>query len=146
MSFLKELAKAGLKATDKIGEIVEGAEQRSYGTQILSDDITPAPGGGIVIKAMEDDDLMALNKALEEGGFQGGLNMGRIGEIFENKSSDFIGPRPDSGEAGGFDLATILQNVKENNVELFNHLRRKKQSMETLMAIAEQTGFEQIQG
>ena len=145
MSFLKELAKAGLKAADtKIGEIVEGAEQRSYGTQILSDDITPAPGGGIVIKAMEDDDLMALNKALEEGGFQGGLNMGRIGEIFENKSSDFIGPRPDSGEAGGFDLATILQNVKENNVELFEHLRRKKQSMETLMAIAEQTGFEQI--
>ncbi len=61
---------------------VENAERRSYGNLIPDDEVTKTPQGDIVVKAMDNDDLMALNKALEEGGFQGGLNMGRIGEIF----------------------------------------------------------------
>jgi len=137
MSLLGNVVKGVLKSADtKIGEIVEGAEQRSYGAQIPDAEVTPAPGGGIVIKAAENDDLMALNKALEAGGFQGGLNMGRIGELF-NPEKSIIGPLE-------FNIETVLQNIKQNNVELFQHLRRDKQSMESLMALANATGFDNI--
>ena len=139
--FLKDIIKAGVeKGVKKIDDAVVGAEQRSYGSQVPDDEVTKGPSGDIVVKAMENDELMAMNKALEEGGFQGGLNLGRIGEIFGRETADFIGPTA----PGAFNIETVLQNVKQNNVELFQHLRRKKQSMETLMAIAEQTGFEQI--
>ena len=132
MSLLRDVVKAGLKtANTKIGEVVEGAEKRSYGNQIPDDEVTKGPSGDVVIKAMDNNELMALNKALEEGGFQGGLNMGRIGEIFNT-------------DPGDFDIETVLQNIKQNNVELFKHLRREKQSMEALMAIANLTGYEGI--
>ncbi len=126
--FIRDLIEAGV---EKAGKIVEGAEQRSYGSQVPDDEVTKGPSGDIVVKAMENDDLMALNKALEEGGFQGGMNMGRIGEIFNT-------------DPGDFDIETVLQNIKQNNVELFQHLRREKQSMETLMAMANATGFDGI--
>ena len=151
--FLKNLIEAGV---EKAGKVVEGAEQRTYGTQIPEGDVTEGPGGDIIIKAMEDDDFIALNKALEEGGFEGGLNLGRIGEIFDSEKK-FVGP-PEVNEAfdevngvfdetidpSSFDIKTVLQNIKNNNVELFEHLRREKKSITTLMAIAEQTGFEKI--
>ena len=140
--FLKDLIKAGVeKGVKKIDDAVVGAEQRSYGSQVPDDEVTKGPSGDIVVKAMENDDLMALNKALEEGGFQGGLNLGRIGEIFNNtKMSDFIGP----DQPGAFNIETVLQNIKQNNVELFQHLRREKQSMDSLMALAKLTGSDGI--
>ena len=140
--FLKDLIKAGVdKSVKKIDEAVVGAEQRSYGSQLPDDEVTKGPSGDIVVKAMQNEDLMALNKALEEGGFQGGLNMGRIGEIFDNtKMSDFIGP----DQPGAFNIETVLQNIKQNNVELFQHLRREKQSMDSLMALAKLTGSDSI--
>ena len=116
---------------EAIKTAVENAERRSYGNLIPDDEVTKTPQGDIVVKAMDNDDLMALNKALEEGGFQGGLNMGRIGEIFNT-------------DPGDFDIETVLQNIKQNNVELFQHLRREKQSMESLMAMANATGFDGI--
>ena len=151
--FLKNLIEAGV---EKGGRIVKDAEQRTYGTQIPDGDVTEGPGGDIIIKAMEDDDFIALNKALEEGGFEGGLNLGRIGEIFDSEKK-LVGP-PEVNEAfdevngvfdetidpSSFDIKTVLQNIKNNNVELFEHLRREKKSITTLMAIAEQTGFEKI--
>ena len=126
--FLTDLIKAGVKRT---GEVVEGAEQRSYGAQIPDDEVTTGPGGSVVIKAMDNDDVMAMNEALRASGFQGGLNMGRIGEIFNS-------------DPGDFDIETVLKNIKQNNVELFQHLRRDKQTMETLMVLANATGFDGI--
>ena len=139
--FLKDIIKAGVeKGVKKIDDAVVGAEQRSYGSQVPDDEVTTGPSGDIVVKAMENDDLMALNKALEEGGFQGGINLGRIGEIFGRETADFIGPTA----PGAFSIETVLQNIKQNNVELFQHLRREKKSMESLMAIANATGFDGI--
>ena len=139
--FLKDLIKAGVeKGVKKIDDAVVGAEQRSYGSQVPDDEVTKGPSGDIVVKAMQNDDLMALNKALEEGGFQGGINLGRIGEIFGRETADFIGPTA----PGAFSIETVLQNIKQNNVELFQHLRREKKSMESLMAIANATGFDGI--
>ena len=126
--FLTDLIKAGVKRT---GEVVEGAEQRSYGAQIPDDEITTGPAGSIVVKATDNDDVMAMNEALKASGFHGGLNMGRIGEIFNT-------------DPGDFDIETVLQNIKQNNVELFQHLRRDKQTMETLMVLANATGFDGI--
>ena len=126
--FLKNLIEAGV---EKAGKVVEGAEQRSYGAQVPDDEVTTGPAGDVVIKAMENNDLIALNKALEEGGFQGGLNMGRIGEIFNT-------------DPGDFDIETVLKNIKQNNVDLFQHLRREKQSMDAMMAMANLTGYDGI--
>ena len=126
--FLTDLIKAGVKRT---GEVVEGAEQRSYGAQVPDGEVTTGPSGDVVIKGMENNDLIALNKALEEGGFQGGLNMGRIGEIFNT-------------DPGDFDIETVLKNIKQNNVDLFQHLRREKQSMDAMMAMANLTGYDGI--
>ena len=139
--FIRDLIKAGVDVgVKKIDEAVVGAEQRSYGAQIPDDEVTKGPSGDIVVKAMENDELMAMNKALEEGGFQGGLNLGRIGEIFGRETADFIGPTA----PGAFSIETVLQNIKQNNVELFQHLRREKQSMDTLMGLAKLTGYDGI--
>ena len=70
------------KALDGLVEATDAAEKRSFGNMVPDDEVSKLPSGDIVVKAMPNDDLMALNKALEEGGFQQGLNLGRIGEIF----------------------------------------------------------------
>ena len=144
--FLTDLIKAGV---EKAGKVVEGAEQRSYGSQIPDDEITQSPAGDIVVKAMDNDDVMAMNEALEASGFQGGLNLGRIGELFSSEKK--IGGPPEFNETFdeitehlGFNIETVLQNIKQNNVELFQHLRRDKQTMETLMVLANATGFDGI--
>lgn len=113
-----------LKAFFK-GQIDE-AESKSFGSLTPTDDITPGPGGGLIIKGMDESDVEALNATLEAGGFKGGLNLGKIGEIFAENADDF-------------NLETVLTNIKNNNKELFKHLRRDKKSMEELL---NQSGFQ----
>ena len=122
---------AGRLIRDAIKSTVEEAQARSYGGQLPDDEITPGPGGSTVVKAMGDDDLKALNEALMAGGYDKGLNLGRIGEIFNSNP-------------GEFDFETVLTNIKQNNKELFEHLRRETKTIETLTAMAEATGFENI--
>lgn len=107
---------------------IDQAEEKSFGGLTPTDDITPGPGGSLIIKGMDDSDIEALNATLENGGFKGGLNLGRIGEIFGDNADDF-------------NLETVLTNIKNNNKDLFNHLRRDTKSMEQLLETA---GFEDI--
>jgi len=116
----------GLKAFFK--KQIDDAENKSFGGLTPTDDITPGSGGSLIIKGMDESDVEALNESLKSGGFEKGLDLGRIGRIFE---SDF----------GDFNLDTVLTNIKNSNKDLFNHLRRNTKSMEEL---AQNTGFEKI--
>lgn len=126
---------AGKILKDALGalkSVTDEAEQRSFGAMVPDDEVSKLPSGDIVVKAMANDDLMALNEALEKSGFQQGLNLGRIGEIFN-----------DAGD-GAFNVERVLTNIKENNKELFQQMRRETQSMDALMAMAKKTGYDQI--
>lgn len=116
----------GLRAFVK-GQI-DQAENKSFGNLAPSDDITPGSGGSIIVKGMDNSDIDALNASLKSGGFEKGLDLGRIGRIFESDFSDF-------------NLDTVLTNIKNNNKDLFNHLRRDTKSMEEMLEAA---GFEDI--
>ena len=129
------------KALDGLVEATDAAEQRSFGNMVPDDEVSKLPSGDIVVKAMPNDDLMALNKALEEGGFQQGLNLGRIGEIFNMEGFNEL--VLNAGD-GAFAIETVLTNIKENNKELFQQMRRETQTMDALMAMAEKTGFDNI--
>ena len=99
---------------------IDEAESKSFGSLTPTDEITPGSGGSLIIKGMDESDVEALNATLEAGGFKGGLNLGKIGEIFAENADDF-------------NLETVLTNIKNNNKELFKHLRRDKKSMEELL-------------
>ena len=129
------------KAMDGLVAATDAAEQRSFGNMVPDDEVSKLPSGDIVVKAMPNDDLMALNKALEEGGFQQGLNLGRIGEIFNMEGFNEL--VLNAGD-GAFAIETVLTNIKENNKELFQQMRRETQTMDALMAMAEKTGFDNI--
>ena len=115
----------GLKAFFK--KQIDDAEERSYGGLVPTDDITTGPGGSLIVKGMDDSDVEALNATLEAGGFEGGLDLGRIGKIFDENADDF-------------NIETVLTNIKNNNKELFKHLRRDKKSMQELL---NKSGFEE---
>ena len=107
---------------------IDEAESKSFGNLAPSDDITPGSGGSIIVKGMDNSDIESLNASLKSGGFEKGLDLGRIGRIFESDFSDF-------------NLDTVLTNIKNNNKDLFNHLRRDTKSMEEMLGAA---GFEDI--
>ena len=136
VKIVKEAVGALAKAVDK-------AEQRSYGARVPDDEVTKMQSGDVVIKAMPEDDLKALNKHLDDLGYKKGLNLGRIGEIFGSPSG-LAKATDDRLKLENFDVETVLKNIKENNKELFEQMRRETKSMDALMAMAEETGMDTI--
>lgn len=118
-----------------IKEAVEAAQKRSFGMQIPDETITTTGRGDILVKGMDEQEILALNNALSEKGFTAGLNLGRIGEIFETPFEDM---------SSGMYLETVMANIKENNKALFNHLRRDTKTMDEMLAMAEATGHNKI--
>jgi len=114
-----------------ITKSVTNAENKAYGNLVPDEDITPGPGGSLVIKGLDNTDVEALNDVLRDGGFEPGLNLGRIGQIFDGTTDDF-------------NPTTVFENIKKNNEALFKHLKRDKQSMDAMVAMANATGFENI--
>ena len=114
-----------------ITKSVPNAENRSYGNIVPEEDITPGPSGSLVIKGLDNTDVEALNNVLREGGFEQGLDLGRIGKIFDGTTDDF-------------NPTTVFENIKKNNEDLFKYLKRDKQSMDAMVAMANATGFENI--
>ena len=109
-------------------------QQKIHKETMPENDITEMAGGDLAIKGMDEEGVKALNKVLSDSGYQGpGLNLNRIGLIFKTEGEDQV-----------LDLQTMLVNIKENNKALFAHLRRPKQTMEGMVAIAEKTGFSKI--
>tara|TARA_R110000822_G_scaffold41524_1_gene113001 strand:- start:36 stop:2879 length:2844 start_codon:yes stop_codon:yes gene_type:complete len=111
------------------------AQQKIHKETRPDNDVTVLPGGDLAVKGMDDEGVKALNKILSEEGYKGpGLNLKRINLLFK--------PGDDGTEV--FDLETMLVNIKSNNKELFAFLRRPKQTMDGMVALAEQTGFSEI--
>ena len=137
------MAKLLKEAITSLGKAVENAERRSFGSMVPDDEVTKMQSGDIVIKAMPDDDLKALNKYLNDKGYTKGLNLGRIGEIFGSPEGL---AKVDGGrlQLEDFDVEKVMQNIKQNNKELFEQMRRETKSMDALMAMAQQAGFDDI--
>jgi len=99
-----------------------------------SENILQGQGGEIVVKSSTDEAVENLNKALQEDGYKGkGLNLTRISEIFT-----------DGIEGDNLNLEKILINIKKDNQELFDYLRRPTMSMEEMIALAETAGAKKI--
>lgn len=138
---LKDAIGAAVGAVVKpIDEFVARAEERTYGPQ-SDEPMEAGPGGSIIIKPLPNQDLETFNRTLSEGGFTSGINLGRIGEIFDQLDTN---TQTRIAGDGGFDLETVLDNIKQNNVALFQHLRRDKKTMDELVTLANATGFENI--
>ena len=131
------------KFTKFLKEFGTDAEKRSYG-EPEAKLVTEGSRGDIIVKGLDDTEIKALNQSLKEDGYKGpGLNMGRIGELFDEagqlKLNLFEGNIEQS-------LDVLLNNVKNQNKELFAYMRRNTQSMDEMLAMAETTGFENILG
>lgn len=134
MSFLSKFNKA-------LKEFGTDAEKKSYGDPEAKL-TTEGSRGDVIIKGLDDAEIKALNQSLKEDGYKGpGLNMGRIGELFDEagqlKLNLFEGNIQQS-------LDGLLNNIKQQNKELFAYMRRDTKSMDEMLAMAETTGYQKI--
>ena len=109
-------------------------QQRIHKETMPESDITEGDRGNLVIKGMDESGIDALNKAIKDTGYKGpGLNLERVALIFKEEGGEQT-----------VDLTSMFKNIKESNKELFEHLRRPTQTMEMLIAMAQQTGYRDI--
>ena len=129
------------KFTKFLKEYGTEAEKRSYG-EPEAKLVTEGSRGDVIIKGLDDTEIKALNQALKEDGYKGpGLNMGRIGELFDQKGQLKLNLFEGNIEQS---LDVLLNNIKNQNKEMFAFMRRNTQSMDDMLAMAETTGFENI--
>jgi len=117
------------------------AEKRSYGdpeAKLVSE----GTRGDVVIRGLDESEIKALNKSLKEDGYKGpGLNMGRIGEMFDNKGQLKLNLFEGNIQQS---LDVLLTNIKNQNKEMFAFMRRDSKSMDEMLAMAETTGYQKI--
>ena len=109
-------------------------QQRIHKETMPESDITEGDRGNLVIKGMDESGIDALNKAIKDTGYKGpGLNLERVALIFKEEGGEQT-----------VDLTSMFANIKQSNKELFEYLRRPTQTMEMLIAMAQQTGYRDI--
>ena len=109
-------------------------QQRIHSQGLPESDITEGDRGDLIIKGMDETGVDALNKAIKDTGYKGpGLNLERIALIFKEQGGEQT-----------VDLTSMFANIKEQNKELFAYLRRPTQTMEMLIAMAQETGYREI--
>ncbi len=119
-----------LKALKKLADdLVEGAEKRTVSPMSPTEDITELGSGNLAIRARPEEELKNLNKLIEKD-LGKGINLGRIGELFD--------------DADDFSLETMLTNLKTQNKELFEEARRGSMTMEQILAASEKVGHDKI--
>ena len=70
-------------------------------------------------------------------GYKGpGLNLGRVGDVINKSMDDFNDLEFLTGD--------LLNNIKAQNKELFEHARRKSMTLEEMVELAERQGFNGI--
>ena len=130
MSAFKEWVNKSLGSLEKFGEV---EEKLVYGDEIP--DKPQLVAGQIVLPDAKEIDIESIAQIFAGDGYKGpGLNLGRVGDLF------------DKGLEENFDISTsdILNNIKEQNKELFEHARRKKLTIEDMVGLAERQGFNEI--
>lgn len=117
------------------------AEKRSYGKP-EEELVTKGNRDDLIIRSLDDTEIKALNQSLKEDGYKGpGLNLGRIGEFFDEKGQLKLNLFEGNIEQP---LDNLLNNIKNKNKALFAHMRRDTKSMEEMLAMAETSGFDEI--
>ena len=136
-----KILKEGFKS---LAEATRKAENRAHGMKVPDDDVTKTESGTLIIKAMPNEDLQLLNESLaKNAGISKGLDLGRIGEIF-GKGEGLVKIDGDRLMLNDFDIQKVLLNIKKNNKEVFDYLKRDTKSMDDLMKLANATGYEGI--
>ena len=123
--------KEGLEfLSEKLGKAEDVQKEiRKYSAP--DDEISKGKGGEILIKGASADAVKALNESLKLNGYNGpGLNIAKV--VMKAKGLDKV------------NLAELLTKIKDDNKELFEFLRRPKQTIETMVAAAEANGFDKI--
>ena len=93
------------------------------------------------LKGQTQDDLLAMTQAFEGVGMKGGLNVTRIGELFDKQLSEF--------DSIAVTAKNLLQQAKENNKDLFNKQRRSVGdnsgiSVDEAIQLASEAGFDNL--
>lgn len=139
MSYFKNLLK---KSGEYLNTYADDKEAQYYGDQVPSE--PKVIQGNVVmpeLKGQTQDDLLAMTQAFEGVGMKGGLNVERIGELFDKQLSEF--------DSIAVTAKNLLQQAKENNKDLFNKQRRSMGdnsgiSVEEAVQLASEAGFDNI--
>ena len=95
-------------------------------------------GDALVVPAMPESETDALLQGLNNIGYKGkGINYGRIGAMFDGvEGMDVNDPKS---------YEQMLSNLRANNEELFEFMRRKKKlTIQDMMELAEKKGLKNI--
>ena len=94
-------------------------------------------GKAILVPAMEDAETDALLVGLRSLGYKGkGINYGRVGAMFDGvEGMDVNDPKS---------YERMLSNLKKNNEELFEWMRRETLTIQDMMELAEKKGLKNI--
>ena len=95
-------------------------------------------GDALVVPAMPESETDALLQGLNNIGYKGkGINYGRIGAMFDGvEGMDVNDPKS---------YEQMLSNLRANNEELFEFMRRKKTlTIQDMMELAEKKGLKNI--
>ena len=124
--------KEGLEfLSEKLGK-AEDVQQEIRKYSAPEDDISKGSGGEIIIKGIDEEAVKELNKAIKVDGYKGeGLSLGKAAAKFLPGSKVV-------------DMTNLLTNIRDSNKELFEYLRRPKQSIAAMVKAAEKQGFNNI--
>ena len=134
MSAFKEWLKKAFDS-EKWEKFAEIEEKRVYG-----DDLPGKPkvvAGQVVIPENRELDIETIAQVFAGDGYKGpGPNFGRIGDLFDKDIQVDLGLDWTSGD--------LMNNLREQNKELFEHARRGNLSIEDMVELAERQGFNEI--
>ena len=130
---VSKLVEAGAK---KVGGFGEETSAKVFGKTAPDDTISKTTGGDLLVKSMPEEEATTLNQMIKGYGYQGpdidfGLDMGRLGEIFEGDDQPQL-------------LGNLMRRIQNENKELFNYMRRDKQSLDSLLKLSEQARVDKI--
>ena len=94
--------------------------------------------GQVVSPSMDQSEFDGLFEAIKKGGFEGdGIKYGRIGSLFDEVEGLNV------NDAGSYE--TMITNLRQNNEELFQYLRRRKTlTIGEMVEMAEKKGVATI--
>ena len=112
------------------------AENIKINKNRLPDDDVTIGKASITFKSIDDKSIEAFNQSLKQEGYKGpGLNMQRIGEILDEKMNLNLGE---------LNIEELLLAIQKDNEELFKFLKRDKQTIEGIVALAKTKGLDTI--
>ena len=130
-AFIKKALKGG---SDTLRHFADDAEYEYYGKDLKNEPTNV--GGKVVLPERKGEDIKTLTEVFEGIGYNGGINLDRVGELFDKKLSEF--------DSIAVEAKNLLQNAKQNNKDLFNHARRNEISVEQAIIMATEKGFDEI--